>query len=331
VDEIELFTALRPTSDTDLTGQRERARARLAGAMSGTRVSGRHPGRRPGGLNSPTRTVFTVGGAALAVGGATVLAAVLPAVLSSGRSGPLITSAWAVQPGKDGTVKVTIKDATDPAGLERALRTAGVRAAVVFPPEVTAKVSGNAWMTYPSCTYRTSGPLFAPAAVQRAVVTLPRPARVSSAGLSEVIAVIHPAAMPPNSVLFIVDSFTVRRDGSHVLWVRSPAVLKSDKLPHCQRSAVPAPVPSATPAPPTPVPSTPASPQPTTTPVPVPSASASPEPSASPTMSPEPTPSASPTRPSSPSPSASPHPTRTHSPEPAPVPSRLASPSPMPS
>ena len=176
MDEIELFTALRPTPGFELSGQRDALALGSPAPCRNQELALRHQGRRLGGLNPPTRTAFTVGGAALAVGGATVLAAVLPTVLSAGQSGSLITSAWAVQPRKDGTVKVTIKDASDPAGLQRALRAAGIQAVVVSPREITRKDPQGGWVTHPVCTYPTAGPLFAPAAVQRAVVTVPRPA-----------------------------------------------------------------------------------------------------------------------------------------------------------
>lgn len=324
MDEIELFTALRPTPATELSGQRERARARLASAMSGSgaRVSARHPGRRLGGLNPPARTAFTIGGAALAVGSATVLAAVLPGLLSSGPSG-LITSAWAVQPRKDGTVKVTIKDASDPSGLERALRAAGVRAIVVSPGWRTYKNAQGRWATVPDCTFPSSGPLFSALAVQRAVVTVPKPAKGTGRSPS-VIAYIHPSAMPKGSVLFIADTYSAQPNGTRTLSVAVPLVLKGDKQPAC-RSLYPKPVPSAYP---TPTPSTPVSP-PTASPVPTaspsaPSTSPRPTPSASPsapTASPEPTPSASPRSPSTsprPTPSASP---RAPTTSPTPVPS----------
>ncbi|HEY3902751.1 MAG TPA: hypothetical protein VGM14_02430 [Streptosporangiaceae bacterium] len=321
MDEIELFTALRPTPDYELSGQRERARARLAGAMSesGARASARHPGRRLGGLNSPTRTAFTVGGAALAVGGATVLAAVLPTVLSSGQSGSLITSAWAVQPRNDGTVKVTIKDASDPAGLQRALRAAGIRAVVVSPREISRKDRQGGWVTHPVCTYPAAGPLFAPAAVQRAVVTVPRPA-TGSARSPRVIAFIHPAAMPHGSVLFISDTFSALPNGSRSLSVTKPAVLKGHKLPRCRSDEPPTPVPSISPKP---VPTAPASP-PATSPTPVPTASA--RPTTSPT--PVPTPSAPPTTSPTPVPTPSGRPTTSPKPEPS-APS--TSPTPIPS
>jgi hypothetical protein len=330
VDEIELFTSLRPRVGIDLADQRERARARLAGAMSesGARASTGHHGRRLGGLNSPTRTAFTVGGAALAVGGATVLAAVLPTVLSSGQSGSLITSAWAVQPRKDGTVKVTIKDASDPAGLQRALRAAGIRAVVVSPREVSRKDAQGGWVTHPICSYPTAGPLFAPAAVQRAVVTVPRPA-TGSARSPRVIAFIHPAAMPKGSVLFISDTFSALPNGSRSLSVTSPAVLKGDKLPRCLSNESPRPVPSTGPTPvptttpatppavsPTPVPT--ATERPTTSPTPVPT----PIPSGRPPTSPTPIPSGRPTTSPTPIPSATPKPKPSSSgTSPSPVPS----------
>src|SRR6185312_7947788 len=158
--------------------------------------------------------------------------------------------------------------------------------------------------THPVCNYPTGGPLFAPPAIQRAVVTVPGPAR-GPAGSSKVIAFIHPAAMPKGSVLFIVDTFSVQPNGSHTLSVTSPAVLKSGKLPHCTRAEFPAPA--------------------RPTPTPVPTGTPSPYPSASPTQSP-PFGSPSPTpRPSSPSHSASP------SPAPSASPSRTTSPEPTPS
>ena len=315
MDEIELFTALRPTPGPNCLAS---VNALALGSPapcreSGARASVGHPGRRLGGLNSPTRTVFTVGGAALAVGGATVLAAVLPTVLSAGQSGSLITSAWAVQPRKDGTVKVTIKDASDPAGLQRALRAAGIRAVVVSPREITRKDPQGGWVTHPVCTYPTAGPLFAPAAVQRAVVTVPRPA-TGSVRSPRVIAFIHPAAMPSGSVLFISDTFSALPNGSRSLSVTKPAVLKGHKLPQCRSNEPPMPVPSTSPTPgshharhpagyrPTPAPIPSGRPTTSPTPTPIPSG----RPTTSPT--PIPIPSRRPTKSPTPIPSASPKP-----------------------
>ncbi len=163
---------------------------------------------------------------------------------------------------------MTIKDASDPAGLQRALRAAGIQAVVVSPSEITRKDPQGGWVTHPVCTYPTAGPLFAPAAVQRAVVTVPRPA-AGSVRSPRVIAFIHPAAMPSGSVLFISDTFSALPNGSRSLSVTRPAVLKGHKLPQCRSNEPPMPVPSTSP---TPVPTTPATPPATgPTPTPIPS------------------------------------------------------------
>jgi hypothetical protein len=313
VDEIELFAALRPETGANLAGQRERARDRLADAMSDStaRTSARRTTRRLGGLNPSARAAFAVSGAALAVGGAVVL----PTVLAPGRPGSLVTSAWAVQPRRDGTVKVTIKDASDPAGLQRALRSAGVRAIVVSHREVPLKKVGDIWAVTLACGYPTTGKLFEPAAVQRAVVT-PGPAG-GAVRPSEVIAFIHPAAMPAGSVLFIVDTFSVLQNGTRVLSVTMPAVLRSSQAPRCapQRGQVPPPVgiPSPVPSPSSPVPAPSGGPLPPPTPVPTRSSSPLPPP----TPTPVPTRSSSPLPP----PTPTPVPTRSSSPIPTPTPS----------
>jgi hypothetical protein len=296
MDEIELFAALRPETGANLAGQRERARDRLADAMSDStaRTSARRTTRRLGGLNPSARAAFAVSGAALAVGGAVVL----PTVLAPGRPGSLVTSAWAVQPRRDGTVKVTIKDASDPAGLQRALRSAGVRAIVVSHREVPLKKVGDIWAVTLACGYPTTGKLFEPAAVQRAVVTLPGPAG-GAVRPSEVIAFIHPAAMPAGSVLFIVDTFSVLQNGTRVLSVTKPAVLRSSQAPHCtphrgqvRPPGIPSPAPS--PSSPVPVPTRSSSPLPTPTPVPTRSSSPVPTPTPVPTRSSSPIPTPTP-------------------------------------
>jgi hypothetical protein len=61
-------------------------------------------------------------GAALAVG--------LPALLGSAGPRSLSTPAWAVRTTSDGSIDITIRDTTDPTGLQRTLHAAGVRAVV---------------------------------------------------------------------------------------------------------------------------------------------------------------------------------------------------------
>jgi hypothetical protein len=113
-------------------------------------------------------------------------------------------------------VSVTFKQVADPAGLQRALRSDGIRARVMSPAMKAAWVRGSREQ-YVSCTYPWSGPWFAPARTQHAAVTW------NPAGA---VATIHPAAMPPGSVLLIADTST-----DTVGMVSRPAVLNSNRLP----------------------------------------------------------------------------------------------------
>jgi hypothetical protein len=254
MDEIDLYTTLRTQEAFDLTPYRERARARLAEEMAGS--GSRARARRFASLPVPARTALAAGGAALAVGGAVVL----PTVLSPGHEGgSLVTSAWAVQARKDGTVKVTIKDASDPAGLQRALRALGINAFVVSPRGYKALGPGG-------CHFPARSPLYSPVAVQRAVVPQPPPVPPTP-GSPRVLAIIHPAAMPKGSALFILDALSALPNGGHILTVGWPTVLKSDKLPQCVRH--PHPVPATPSTSPSPAPS--ASPSRATSPEPTPS------------------------------------------------------------
>jgi hypothetical protein len=95
-------------------------------------------GRR---LRARRRVVGATGAAAIA-GGVALIAALLvpsggavrPAGPSAALAGPVRyqTAAWTVARGPDRTVTVLIRQLSDPAGLQRALRADGVPAAVAF-------------------------------------------------------------------------------------------------------------------------------------------------------------------------------------------------------
>jgi hypothetical protein len=76
---------------------------------------------------------------AMAVGGAAVTAAaaaiVVTSVASSGRQATAQLAAWTVTKLADGDVSVTIRELTDPAGLQSRLRTDGVPASVTLAGE----------------------------------------------------------------------------------------------------------------------------------------------------------------------------------------------------
>jgi hypothetical protein len=216
MDEITLFTALRPPPPADAAELRQGARARLVAGF------GQAPRRG--------RRLLALAGAAAVVAVAAIAG---PAIIPSGGAGSLVTAAWAVQRNADGTVKVTIWETNDPAGLQRALRAEGVRADVVSPPMKVARDSQGAVIHYPACWYPQTGSFFVPARVGRSVVTWLPPTP------SGVFAVIHPSAMPAGSVVLISDwpgwpQATNQRPGIITsVTVSRPAVLKSDRLPPC--------------------------------------------------------------------------------------------------
>lgn len=132
MDEITLFTALRPAQPEDAGELLEAARGRLTCAPGGPAGQSVPPGRRRR-ARPPRRTVLL---AACATVVAACAAIVVPAVLPGRDAGSLVTAAWAVQHNPDGTLKVTFRQARDAAGLQRALRADGVLAYVRYVPWV---------------------------------------------------------------------------------------------------------------------------------------------------------------------------------------------------
>lgn len=212
MDEISMVTALQPRPAASEDQMYEAARTRFTAALGGSPPPRRTWQRRP---------VLLAGGALAAAAAAAI---VLPATLPGGTASTFVTAAWAVQRNPDGTVKITFKDYRDPAGLQRALAKAGVRARVVSPPEVVRKLRNGGTESYPSCNYDVTGSFLEPPEIQQAVATKERGPHMS--------VVIHPAAMPAGSLLFIEDTATYSQ-GSTDISGTSPVVLKSDRLPPC--------------------------------------------------------------------------------------------------
>jgi len=132
MDEITMYTALRPQAPGnagELTGA---ARQRLADEFA----KPHRPGRRVLGRPVPGRRRLLLAAGAIAV--VTAATIVVPAVLPGRDAGSLVTAAWAVQHNPDGTVAVTFKQARDAAGLQRYLRAHDVPAYVRFIPFVRA-------------------------------------------------------------------------------------------------------------------------------------------------------------------------------------------------
>jgi hypothetical protein len=162
----------------------------------------------------------------------------LPALGTSHGPGSFSTAAWAVQRNPDGTVTLSVREITDPAGLQRALREAGVRARVASPLMKVARTGTGQHVYYPVCGYPQQGRWYVSPGTASKIVDWRR-----SIGPAGQLAVIHPAAMPPGSVLFISDSVArpARPPGAHSATgvFSRPGVLKSGHLPPC----VPAPIP----------------------------------------------------------------------------------------
>jgi hypothetical protein len=229
MDEITMFAAIKPAPPQESGPVRQRARARLEGAL------GAPGGRRRGRFRKP---VLLAGAAAAIAAGAAIVA---PAVLPAGSSGSVVTAAWAVQRDSDGSVTVTVSDVFDLGGLQQALAGAGVPARVITvatnPATYTGPlVSANPVnrVTVSGCFYPAAGSSFEPASVQWAVVT-----QVATAPgtMIKALYVIKPSAMPPGSVLLIQGAVIggqgprAAADVSELASFPAPAVLAGDSLP----------------------------------------------------------------------------------------------------
>lgn len=241
MDEIAMFTTIRPAPPAEAGQIRERARARLDSALG---EPGGRGGRRRGSgqvaarLRSYRRPVLL---ACAAAGIAACAAIVVPAVLPAGGTGSVVTAAWAVQRNPDGTVTVTVSDVFDLGGLQRALTDNGIPARVITVATNPATYTGPLVAVHPTrrvtvsgCFYPATGSYFEPAPVQQAAVTqVVTPQRTTISALY----VIHPSVMPAGSVL-LIQGVTLGGQGpraaadvSELASFPAPAVLVSDSLP----------------------------------------------------------------------------------------------------
>ena len=246
MDEITMFTTIRPAPLAATEPIRQQARARLDAALQGPpRRAGRRYGssprsgaRRRLGRFRFRRPVLLAGAVAAA---AACAAIVVPAVLPAGGAGSLVTAAWAVQRNTDGTVTVTLKDVFDLGGLQQALASDGVPARVITVATDPAAYTGPLVAANPvtrttvrGCFYPATGSSFEPASVQQAAVTqVAAPVGTGITALYD----IHPAAMPAGSVLLIQgvaiggQGPRAAADVSELTSFPAPAVLAGDSLP----------------------------------------------------------------------------------------------------
>jgi hypothetical protein len=146
---------------------------------------------------------------------------------TAGHARTVVTAAWTVSDDAGGTVTVYLRQYANPAGLQRTLRADGIDAIVRAIP-VTHPTNPPPF-TRPVCMYALTN--MAPAAVQRAVLTF------HGLGLP-VVFIIHPAAMPRGSALFLKFiaglPASFKNDNTGVVGLK-PIVLNNDTVPACVR------------------------------------------------------------------------------------------------
>jgi hypothetical protein len=184
VDELALFTELKPPQPDDPAGLVARARTRLdsaLGAPAGRTIAGSEPPAGAGPVHAfrpghwPKRRVRLAAAAAIvavAAGAAGLTTALLPSGAASharpGLAQPAHSPAkadWVVQRQPSGDFTVTLHELGDPAALQRALRAHGISAYVfTVPYEVVKIVHGHRIAGYverpvSNCTTRPWRPL----------------------------------------------------------------------------------------------------------------------------------------------------------------------------
>ena len=219
MNDISTLRELRPVPPpAELEAMRMAARQRFA---AGPKRAGQR-WRRPvlaGGLTT----------AAAAAGVAALLLTSGPGAVpgpqgTAGHRRTVVTTAWTVREDADGTVRITLQEYSDPAGLQQTLRADGVNAIVrAIPYTLQTSVNINKPIVRPTCNYVTIGDR-EPLSVQGAVVTVGRQALPA-------LFVIHPDAMPAGSALFL--AFMASPPNATGNIAVKPVVLSNDTVPAC--------------------------------------------------------------------------------------------------
>jgi hypothetical protein len=153
---------------------------------------------RSRGLRVRRQVPRLISALAVAAGAAAAVAALLPASHQVNSGGPARLAAWTVQRDPGGTIKVTIRELRDAAGLQARLRADGVPANVVFlhhsftPTTSTSAIPRSC--RAPHISDKTN------ARLQDRIMPFPGPAAL---GPNSVVLVINPSAIPARIGLFI--------------------------------------------------------------------------------------------------------------------------------
>jgi hypothetical protein len=155
-------------------------------------------------LRARRRIPVLAGALAVAAGAALAVTSLLPGTPQASHQPTAPLAAWTVAKQSDGTVRVTIRELSNPAGLQRKLRADGV------PASVTLIGQQN-----PSCRpYRASRTLL-DSVVTRTFEILPTvhhgpPTGLPGSVLNLVIIMkIHPSALPSGTGVQLASTFTL--------------------------------------------------------------------------------------------------------------------------
>lgn len=220
--EITKLREMRPApSAAGLEEMRSAARERFVAGTRSRRA--RHRWGLPVLAGGLTAAVAATGAAALALTGGPV--AVPGQHATAGHTRTVVTAAWTVREDAGGPVTVYLRQYADPAALQQTLQADGINAIVRAIPVIHPTTTPP--FTRPVCMYALTN--MAPVAVQRAVLTF------HGLGLP-VVFIIHPAAMPRGSALFLKFiaglPASFKNDNTGVADLK-PIVLNNDTVPAC--------------------------------------------------------------------------------------------------
>jgi hypothetical protein len=153
---------------------------------------------RSRGLRVRRQVPRLISALAVAAGGAAAVIALLPASHQVNSAGPARLAAWTVQRDPGGTIKVTIRELRDAAGLQTRLRADGVPANVVFSHHSFTPTTSTSAIPRACRAPHMSDK--ANARLQERIMPLPD---LSSLGPNSAILVINPSAIPARIGLFI--------------------------------------------------------------------------------------------------------------------------------
>lgn len=239
MDEITLFATLRPEPAAGQDRMRQAARDRLTASLQGPDQ------RRLRGRRGSWRMPVAAGALAAAAAASLVLSAGgspayhEPAGRTSSAAGPasIVTAAWTVKRVPSGLITITIRqEVSDPAGLQRALRSEGIRALVRVIP-VKYQIFKGQRVTYQVCNY--AGQDLEPPAVQRAVIIAGPGPGVTFRPFGWII---NPLAMPRGSALLLPLSVSHPSPDTGVGQINMVEVLAHDAVPPCVPVSGPTPL-----------------------------------------------------------------------------------------